>query len=373
MRSVASIALVFSLSLGLAACNQPPSPPVTPKAAVSPHKAVAPAHVATVLAPAVSATTAVVGQDDANGLPLVDPTKGPAVNPSDAVGRLLMEKYPQIALISVEPVPGVDLFEIRAQQWTDGTVGYTNKSVDYVYVNGDLFLGSAGSIHNYTKENANTRAYKLIKQLPFDRALTYTYGAGARKIVVFEDPDCPECQALEEDIKRIGPALNLTVVVIPMPLTRVHPNAEQHARYLLCTTNPEGAWNEWMTNADSRKDWTAFAAKYPANPNCPRASAVDTMLVLGEQMGLNQTPTIMFENGMVFKGRPTIDELEKSFQFVAAAQANGQGVSAPSATAVPPPAAAPQVQPVAPALPPVLPPTASSVPARPSSSLIPVH
>lgn len=284
-----------------------------------------------------NAETAAVGTDGLTGQTVVDPSKGPAINDADAVGRKLMELYPEMDLVSVEPVPNVPLYEVQVAQWGTGTVGYTDKDVSYVYVNGDLYVGKAGEIRNYTKENANTRAYNLLSQLPFDKALTFTYGAGARTVVIFEDPDCSNCQEMESEFKQIGANLNMTVRVLPFPLTQIHPEAEARARHLFCTKNPEGAWNEWLTSPPARKDWEAFKAKHPADPTCERGKAVDEVLAVAAKLGLNQTPVVMFDNGMTFNGRPTLEELERSFQFVEEAKARGQSIQPP---ANPTPAAA---------------------------------
>ena len=313
MRRSPLLALALAV-LFLPACSDPPPPSTSPK-------------------PIAPAPSAVVGTDPTSGRPVVDPGKGPAINASDEVGRRLMAKYPEMKLLGVEQVPNLPLFEVRTTQWSDRTVGYTDKDVSYVYVNGDLYIGEPGGIINYSKQSANARVYKLIEQLPFQQALTFTYGAGARTLVVFEDPDCPRCQEFEADLKAAGAALNMTVKIMPMPLSQLHPQADAKSRHLLCTANPEAAWGEWMTSASARKDWAAFSRKYPADPACPRAGMVDRVMAVAEQLGFNQTPILLFDNGMTFNGRPTLEELERSFTFVEQAKAQGQGVQPPSASA----------------------------------------
>ena len=308
--------LAASLALVLAACGgdkADPAPAVTP-VADTPNEAA-------------------VGQDALTGQQVVDPTKGPAINDSDAVGRLLMEKYPVMEVIAVEPVADKELFEIRVAQWDEGVVGYTDRNVSYIYVNGNLYVGRENGLYNYTLESANARAYGLLKQLPFDKALTFTYGAGRRNVVIFEDPDCPRCQDMEQEFKQVGAALNMTVKVLPFPLTQLHPEAADRARHIFCTDNPEGAWSEWMTSAETRKDWAAFTQRHPADPSCERGRAVDQVLAVADKMGLNQTPVLLFDNGMTFEGQPTLEQLEQAFGFVEQAMAQGQGVSAPASPA----------------------------------------
>ena len=58
---------------------------------------------------AEEASSAAVGQDGLTGQTVVDPSKGPAINESDEVGRKLMALYPDMKLVSVDPVPGLPL------------------------------------------------------------------------------------------------------------------------------------------------------------------------------------------------------------------------------------------------------------------------
>lgn len=276
------------------------------------------------------------------------------LSPAEEASRNLEAKYPVLTVLSMDQVQGTDLFEVRTQEWGLRTMGYTNKTIDYVFVNDRLFIGEGSGLVDYTTKSLNDLTYRLLSQLPYDQALTYTYGAGERAIVVFEDPDCPQCQQFEEDLAKAGPSLNLTVRVLPLPLTQIHPQADAKWRHILCSANPEAAWNEWMTTPIARQSWDLFAQKHPADPTCARASSVDKVLDLAEQLGLNQTPVVLFDNGMTFNGRPTIEELEKSFELIARANAEGVGVKPPteSETAAPsepkPPVAA---EPMVPAVP----------------------
>lgn len=313
-----TLALTACLSLSLAACSDKAPEPVAkpaPKAAVAP------------------ATTAAVGEN-ATGQTIVDPSKGPAVNDSDAVGRRIKEIYPAMTVASVVPVPNLPMFEVRVREWGLDKVGYTDKDVSYIYYEGELYTGDATQFRNISRERKNQHTADLIKQLPFSKALTYTFGAGERTLVVFEDPDCPECMAMETDFKKAGAALNMTLKVLPMPLNELHPQAEARARHIFCTANPEAVWNEWVVTPMAKRDWAAFAAKYPSTAGCERAKAIDEVWEVSEQLGLNQTPILLFVNGMTFNGRATVEELEKSFTFVE--QAMAHEAQARAASAAPP-------------------------------------
>ncbi len=314
------LALAACFSLGLAACSDPaPAPKPAPKAQTP--------------KPSPDPAAAAVGESP-SGQTIVDPSKGPAVNDADAVGRLIHETYPTMTVASVQPVPNLPMYEIRIREWGLDKVGYTDKNVTYIYFEGELYTGNASNFRNLTRERKNQRTVDLIKQLPFNKALTYTFGTGERTLVVFEDPDCPECMAMETDFKKAGANLNMTLKVLPMPLNDLHPQAEAKARHIFCSANPEAVWNEWVTTPMDKRDWTKFSAKYPATPGCERAKAIDEVWAVSEQLGLNQTPILLFVNGMTFNGRPTIEELEKSFNFVS--QSMAQEAQARAAAANPP-------------------------------------
>lgn len=251
------------------------------------------------------------------------------VSAAQATWQTLAAKYPVLTILSVDEVPGTNLFEVRTEEWGHGMMGYTNQAVDYVYVDGKLYLGVGEGLVDYTSKSLNDRMYRLITGLPFDQGLTFSYGNAERTLVVFEDPDCPECQALEADFQAAGDSLNALVRVMPLPLTDLHPQAEARWRYILCTPDPESAWMEWMTDEAMRADWTAFSQKHPSTGECPRANAVDVSMEVTTQLGMKQTPTLMFANGMIYNGRPSMEELERAFLLVESAMDNGVGVSPP--------------------------------------------
>lgn len=256
-------------------------------------------------------------------------------SPTEEVAHNLVTKYPVMTVLSVDEVPGTDLFEVRTQEWGVRTLGYTNKSIDYVFVDGKLYIGEGDGLIDHTTKSLNDRTYRLLSQLPFNEALTFTYGDGERSIVVFEDPDCPQCQQFETELEQAGDSLNMTVRVLPLPLTQIHPQAEEKWRHILCTANPEAAWKEWVTEPLARGSWELFTEKHPADAGCARANTVDQVLDLAQQLGLNQTPIVMFTNGMTFNGRPTMEELEKSLTLVEIAESEGVGIRAPEEDTAP--------------------------------------
>lgn len=294
--------LLVSVLLGLlAGCSDktPELPPTPPKAE----------------------NKAQVGVDEKTGMAVVDPTKGDAVNEADRIGRLIQERYPNMDLVSIKPVGDekVGLFEIQATQF-NGRAAYTDKDLKFFLVGGDLYVSNEkNEMVSLSAPAKNDFFESKLKELPLDWALTYKVGAGERTLLMFSDPDCPKCAAQETFFLKNAERANLTLRILPMPLTRIHPDAADKARAILCSSNPTGNWNRWMTaSAEVRADWPKFA-KTLDNKDlaCEHAQIVDKVVGITQELDLNETPTLLFENGSIYKGLlDDLDALDKAFAFV---------------------------------------------------------
>lgn len=228
------------------------------------------------------------------------------------VGGRLQAKYPTLQLLSVTRLlsGGEPVYEFLAS----GMVGYTNRGADFVLMGGNLIAGSGPTLVNVTEERAKSSATNLVRGLPTHLALKEVFGKGERTLVVFADPDCSYCQEFEKEIHDIGDRLNATVYTFIYPLVEVHPDADRKARHIACTAKPVDAWKDWMLNPG---DWSAFAARHPAPASCPGAAQVDASARIGRALLIGGTPTLLFQNGMSLARKPTLEELEKSLDYIA--------------------------------------------------------
>lgn len=229
------------------------------------------------------------------------------------VGDRLRAKYPSLQVLSVTRLNTgpQSLFEFLAS----GMVGYTDEKVNFVLLGGNLIAGSGADLVNITQERARASATNLVRGLPVDQAIKEVFGKGERALIVFADPDCSFCQAFEKELHAAGPDLNLTIYTFLYPLTEIHPDADRRSRHIACTADPAAAWKEWMLNPS---DWTAFASRHPATPDCPRSRMVDTAINIGRPLLLSSTPTLLFHNGMSLQRKPTMEELTKSLDYIQA-------------------------------------------------------
>jgi len=225
-----------------------------------------------------------------------------------AVWATFHRKYPRLTITHVTEVATTSgeapVYVVDASGKTFTTTAQVNFLVD----GGTLIVGVGDNVRNVSDERARQATARLYTKLPMNVAISHAYGKGERKLVMFADPDCPVCQAFEAQLAAKGDALNATIYTFSFPLVNAHPDALKKAAYLMCTADPGAAWHDWMISAD--KGWDAWAATHSSKEGCELSQRAALGAVLAKNLGFSKTPTLMFPNGAVIEGAPTLDGLE---------------------------------------------------------------
>jgi thiol:disulfide interchange protein DsbC len=171
-------------------------------------------------------------------------------------------------------------------------VYYTDQSVSYVMV-GRL-------IDTKTRQDVTqARRDELMKvdfaKLPLDQAVRLRTGSGARQFVTFEDPNCPYCRKLHNDIRSMK---DVTVYVFLYPI--LSPSSFEKAKNIWCSKDRAAAWSAAMLENKSPPA-AAADCKHPLKEN----------IDLGQRLGVNGTPTLIFQDGSRLPGASSVDEIEK--------------------------------------------------------------
>ena len=132
--------------------------------------------------------------------------------------------------------------------------------------------------------------------LPFELAIKEVRGNGQLQVVVFSDPDCPFCKRLEQEFAKMT---NITIYNFMMPIASLHPHAAQKAEQIWCQPNRTTAWTQWIR--------TNKMPPVVANCQNPIAETIS----LGEQLGFNGTPTLIFPNGKTQSGYSPMPQLKE--------------------------------------------------------------
>ena len=195
--------------------------------------------------------------------------------------------FPKIEEITKTAIPGV--YELRV-----GTeILYTDERGDYL-IEGTLIE---------TKTRTNVTAARIDKltaidfaTLPLKDAIVVKQGTGARKLVVFADPNCGYCKKFEADMQQVK---DVTVYTFLIPI--LGGDSPEKSRNLWCSKDNGTAWRDWMIHG---------TAPMRSMGACD-TSALARNVALSKKYRVNGTPALVFEDGKRVPGAMAPDQVEK--------------------------------------------------------------
>jgi len=184
------------------------------------------------------------------------------------------------------PIPGL------LEAAVDGQVFYITEDGRYL-LGGPLVDARA-------KRNLTDARLAQINRIAFDTldtrlAISWVQGGGARKLAVFEDPDCPYCKALEKTLKEID---DLTVYVFLYPIDQLHPEAAAKSRAVWCAPDRTKAWADVMRTG----------VVPPGTANC--ADPIAEIAAFAKRHRITATPTLVLADGTRLVGAVPHAQLE---------------------------------------------------------------
>ncbi len=214
----------------------------------------------------------------------------PAQADEAAIRKNLAERlpnFPKIDEVSKTPFPGV--FEVRLG--TD--IVYTDDSGHY------LIQGSM--IDTRTRADlTQARVDKLtaidFASLPLKDAMLIKQGTGARKMVVFADPNCGYCKRLERDLLALK---DVTIYTFLLPI--LGPDSITKSRDIWCAKDPSKVWRSWMVDGQAP---TKVAG------TCD-TQALDRNSEMGRKYKVQGTPAMVFEDGTRAPGALPAAQIEQ--------------------------------------------------------------
>lgn len=117
--------------------------------------------------------------------------------------------------------------------------------------------------------------------LPLQLAIKEVRGTGARKLAVFEDPNCPICKVFTKFVDQLD---NVTVYKFMFPV--ISPESVPLARTAWCAPDRGAAWRAIM----------AGSRPMGGKQDCD-TSGLLAILKFGEKYKLQNTPTVFLANG----------------------------------------------------------------------------
>jgi len=133
-----------------------------------------------------------------------------------------------------------------------------------------------------------------FKSLPLDLAFKDVHGKGERVVVTFQDPNCGYCRRLHDSMKAMD---NVTIYTFLYPI--LSQDSFDKSRDVWCNKNRTAAWTDTM---EGRTVPTTAA-------ECP--NPLQKTLELGQKLGVNGTPTLVFADGRRLPGAYPIERIEQ--------------------------------------------------------------
>ena len=218
--------------------------------------------------------------------PAVTPTAAAPTDASALVERL-HALYPSTRFGAIHPTVWPGVFEVAM----GANLAYVDATGRY-FLFGHLY--DMSQQRDLTAERKDAMARIDFGSLPLADALTEVRGNGTRTLAIFSDPDCPYCRRLEAELRGLD---DVTIHTFLMPLASLHPAAHGKAVSVWCATDRIATWQALM-----------LRDALPPQADCPHP--VDRNVALGEQLGINGTPTLIAGDGRVLAGAASRDQIE---------------------------------------------------------------
>ena len=200
-----------------------------------------------------------------------------------------LPQFPKIDEVTKTPIPG--LYEVRI-----GTeLVYTDEKGDFL-LQGEI--SDTRSHANLTQQRIDKLTAIDFASLPLKDAIVYKQGTGARRLVIFADPNCGYCKKFERDLNQIK---DVTVYTFLYPI--LGGDSPEKAKNIWCAKDNTTVWRNWMVSGN-----VPMRQMQPCD-----TSALDRNTAMGHRYRVTGTPSLVFEDGKRVPGALPPAEVEKQF------------------------------------------------------------
>ncbi len=214
----------------------------------------------------------------------------PASADEAAIRKTIAERmpdFPKIDEVTKTPIPGV--YELRV----GSEIFYSDEMGNHL-IDGQLI--DTRSRNNLTEARLNKINAIDFASLPIKDALVWKSGSGARRMVVFADPNCGYCKRFERDLQRVK---DVTVYTFLLPI--LGGDSPEKSRNIWCAKDNTRAWLNWMLEGTVP----------PRTMGECDSSAIERNTLLARKHRVNGTPAVVFEDGKRIPGAMSTEQIEK--------------------------------------------------------------
>lgn len=223
--------------------------------------------------------------------PIRDCRECHTMTPEEA-GKILGGAVDNVVAVLPGPIPGI--WEVDVEK--DGKIYplYLDYSGKHLF-NGQIIRMS--DRQNLTGERYTDLNRIDLSTIPLEGAVLLGNPEAARKVIVFDDPDCPWCRKLHGEIRKIAAERSDVAFLVRVYSRNNHPATVEKARSIVCGKE----------EAAKRLD-DAFAGKALPEAKCG-TDAVEVTARTAARLGIQGTPAMVLPDGRLISGYLDADSL----------------------------------------------------------------
>jgi thiol:disulfide interchange protein DsbC len=218
----------------------------------------------------------------------------PACANEQLIRRAIEPKLNGAKIEAVQASPIQGLMEVRFRTPQGIQILYSDPKGENI-IQGEIFDSRTG--RNLTDERISKLTAIRFDSLPLNQAVKIVRGNGKRVAAMFSDPYCPACQSFEQTLQQID---DMTLYVFMFPVIR--PERIDDSKSIWCSPDRAKAWLD-----------LALRKKAPTPATCD--NPVESIVALGQSIGVRATPTLFFENGERQQGGMSATELRTRLEL----------------------------------------------------------
>jgi thiol:disulfide interchange protein DsbC len=215
----------------------------------------------------------------------------------EEAGKLLGKFVERIVDIVPGPFPGT--WEVDVIKGGKTYPLYLDYSGKYLF-NGQVIR--LGDMENLTGLRFIDLNRVDISSIPLADAVILGNPEAKKKVIVFDDPDCPWCRKLHGEIKQVVARDPEVAFFIRVYSRNNNPKSVEKARAIVCGKKDSAILLE-----------DAFAGKKLPAAKC-ETKAVEETASLARKLGITGTPAMVMPDGRVISGYMQADALQKLLQ-----------------------------------------------------------
>lgn len=211
----------------------------------------------------------------------------------DHVLEHILKLRPDFEFESVEPTSVQGIYKASIVR---GPTLYIAEDGKHFFV-GDFFLVGDNELVNIAEQELEAERRNLLANTPESEMIIFPAANKKAHIYVFTDVDCYYCQKLHREMAEMN-ELGIEVRYLAFPRAGINSPSYRKIATAWCAKDPNAA----LTDLKAGKDLPENVCE-----NNPVAKQFD----LGGRLGVNGTPALVTDRGMLIPGYKPADELAK--------------------------------------------------------------